>query len=209
MRYQMERDASNMPEWYGISADETVRRLGSGLKGLTATEVEARRTRYGYNELSGEKRGGILKAIYKQINQLLIYILLLAAVVTAILGHMIDTAVILAVVLANVVIGLVQELKADKAIEALDKLVVSECTVVRDGQRTTIPSREIVVGDMVLFESGNKVPADVRLVHVKGLKIDEALLTGESVPVEKTSELLRGNAASLGDRRNSHSTLHN
>ncbi len=198
----MERDASDSSCWHAITAEEAVRQLGSGPNGLTATEVEARRSKYGYNELGQENRSGIFKAIYRQINQLLIYILLLAAVVTAVLGHMIDTVVILAVVLANVIIGFLQELKADKAIEALGKLVVSECIVVRDGQRVTVPSRDIVVGDIILFESGNKVPADVRLVHVKGLKIDEALLTGESVPVDKTSELLDGDVASLGDRRN-------
>ena len=125
-----------------------------------------------------QKKGGVFKAIFKQLHQLLIYILLLSALVTAILGHWLDTAVILAVVLANVVIGFMQERKADKAIDALDKLVVSECTVVRDGQRRVIPSRELVPGDVVLLGSGNKVPADIRLIYTKGLQIDEAILTG-------------------------------
>ncbi|MBA3045997.1 MAG: HAD-IC family P-type ATPase [Candidatus Thermoplasmatota archaeon] len=198
----MERDASKSPEWHGTTADEVMRLLGTGALGLSTEEVESRRARYGYNELGGEKRSGIFKAIYRQINQLLIYILLLAAIITAALGHLIDTAVILAVVLANVIIGLAQELKADKAIEALDKLVVSDCTVVRDGQRITIPSKELVVGDMVFFESGNKIPADVRLIYVKGMKVDEALLTGESVPVDKTVESLNCPAASPAEKTN-------
>ncbi|MFO7618357.1 MAG: HAD-IC family P-type ATPase [Thermoplasmata archaeon] len=198
----MERDATDSPCWHVTTAEKTMELLGTGPKGLTTAEVEARRAKYGYNELEGERRGGILKTVYKQVNQLLIHILLLAAVITAVLGHMIDTAVILAVVLANVIIGLAQELKADKAIDALDKLVVSECTVARDGQRVTVPSRELVVGDIVIFESGNKVPADVRLVYVKGLKVDEALLTGESVPVDKTIEPLTGPAASPGEKVN-------
>jgi magnesium-transporting ATPase (P-type) len=198
----MTRDASNPPDWHAATAEEVIERLGTGAAGLTSKEVESRRAKYGYNELGGEKKGGMFKAIYRQINQLLIYILLLAAVITGALGHLIDTAVILAVVLANVIIGLVQELKADKAIDALDKLVVSECTVVRDGQRFTIPSRELVIGDMVIFESGNKIPADVRLVYVKGLKVEEALLTGESVPVDKTTEPIDASIISPAEKTN-------
>jgi len=198
----MERDASEAPVWHRVAADRAMQCLGTGPTGLSAEEVEARQRADGLNELTAGKGTSIYKAIFKQINQLLIYILLLAAVVTAILGHMVDTAVILAVVFANVVIGFIQELKADKAIEALDKMVVSECTVVRDGARRTIPSRQLVRGDIVLFESGNKVPADVRLVYVKGLKIDEALLTGESVPVDKMVEPLDLEDASLGEKTN-------
>ena len=176
--------------------------MGTGPLGLANAEVEARRAKFGYNELGQEKRSGIFKAVFRQINQLLIYILLVAAMVTAIMGHIVDTIVILAVVMANVVIGLFQEMKADKAIDALDKLVVSECTVVRDGQRVTIPSRELVLGDMVLFESGNKIPADIRLVYVKGLKVDEALLTGESVPVDKGTEPLDRAITSPAEKTN-------
>lgn len=198
----MERDAPQTPAWHRISAEEVMQTLDTGAKGLGTAEVESRRLKYGFNELTGKKTGSIYKSIFKQINQLLIYILLLASVVTALLGDLIDTVVILAVVFCNVVIGLIQELKADKAIDALDKLVVSECTAVRDGSRITLPSKELVPGDIVLFESGNKVPADMRLVYVKGLKIDEALLTGESVPVEKVSEPLDIRDPSLAEKIN-------
>ena len=138
--------------------------LKTGTSGISERVLEERRAVYGYNEMTGKKKDGILKAIFHQIHQLLIYILLLSAVVTALLDHWIDTAVILAVVLANVIIGITQERKAGKAIDALDKMIVSECTVVRDGQRKVIPSREVIPGDIVLLESGNKVPADIRLV---------------------------------------------
>jgi len=198
----MERDAAGMHAWHRIAADEAMHILGTGPTGLSAAEAEARLSRDGYNELTSGKGISIYRAIFKQINSLLIYILLLASVVTAALGHLIDTAVILAVVLVNVIIGFLQEMKADKAIEALDKLVISECTVVRDGIRITIPSRELVTGDMVVFESGNKVPADMRLVYVKGLKVDEALLTGESVPVEKTLQPIDISDISLAEKSN-------
>jgi calcium-translocating P-type ATPase len=198
----MERDASETPAWHRTAADEAMRLLGTSPVGLTTVEVESRHLKYGYNELVGKKGSGIYRALFRQINQLLIYILLLAAIVTAVLGHLIDTVVILAVVISNVIIGFIQELKADKAIEALDKMVVSECTAVRDGTRVTIPSKELVVGDIVLFESGNKIPADVRLVYVKGLKVDEALLTGESIPVEKTTEPLDISGASPAEKTN-------
>lgn len=198
----MERDALRTPAWHRISADEAMRQLETSPVGLTTAEVLTRRGKYGYNELTRKNGSNIYKAIFRQINQLLIYILLLAAIVTAVLGHLVDTVVILAVVFSNVIIGFIQELKADRAIEALDSLVVSECTAVRDGSRVIIPSRDLVVGDIVIFESGNKIPADIRLVYVKGLKVDEALLTGESVPVEKTTQTLDISSVSPAEKTN-------
>ena len=189
-------------KWHALSVDDVVNSLKTGSSGLNENAIEERRATYGYNEMIGQKKGGALKVIFKQLHQLLIYILLLSATVTAILGHWLDTAVILAVVLANVVIGFMQERKADKAIDALDQLVVSECTVVRDGQKKVIPSRELVPGDVVLLESGNKVPADIRLVYSKGLRIDEAILTGESVPVEKVNDTLSEDIGSVADMVN-------
>ena len=176
--------------------------LKTGTSGISERVLEERRAVYGYNEMTGQKKDGVLKAIFHQIHQLLIYILLLSAVVTALLDHWIDTAVILAVVLANVIIGITQERKAGKAIDALDKMIVSECTVVRDGQRKVIPSREVIPGDIVLLESGNKVPADIRLVYTKGLQIDEAILTGESVPSEKINDSLSEDICSPADMKN-------
>ncbi|MCK5038136.1 MAG: HAD-IC family P-type ATPase, partial [Thermoplasmata archaeon] len=189
-------------KWHAISTEEVMSTLRTGTSGISESELEGRRAVHGYNEMTGKKKDGILIAIFHQIHSLLIYILLLSAVVTALLDHWIDTAVILAVVLANVIIGLTQEHKAGKAIDALDKMIVSECTVVRDGQRKVIPSREVVPGDIVLMESGDKVPADIRLVYSKGLQIDEAMLTGESVPSEKITESLADDICSAGDMKN-------
>jgi len=197
-----QQELTEARKWHTISTEEVMTILKTGTSGLGENELEERRAAYGYNEMTGKKKDGILKAIFHQIHQLLIYILLLSAVVTALLDHWIDTAVILAVVLANVIIGFVQERKAGKAIDALDKMIVSECTVVRDGQRKVIPSREVVPGDIVLLESGNKVPADIRLVYSKGLQIEEAVLTGESVPSEKINDSLSENVSSPADMKN-------
>ncbi len=197
-----QQECTEARKWHAIPVDEVIGALKTGPSGLNESAIGERRATYGYNEMISQKKGGVLKAIFKQLHQLLIYILLLSAAVTAILGHWLDTAVILAVVLANVVIGFMQERKADKAIDALDKLVVSECTVVRDGQRRVIPSRELVPGDVVLLGSGNKVPADIRLIYTKGLQIDEAILTGESVPAEKVNDSLSLDIGSAADMKN-------
>ncbi len=198
----VEQGLSENRKWHAISTEEIMSALKTGTSGISEKELEERRATYGYNEMTGKKKDGILISIFHQIHSLLIYILLLSAVVTALLDHWIDTAVILAVVLANVIIGLTQERKAGKAIDALDKMIVSECTVVRDGQRKVIPSKEVVPGDIVLMESGDKVPADIRLVYSKGLQIDEAMLTGESVPSEKITENLADDICSAGDMKN-------
>ncbi len=189
-------------KWHAISTEKVMSILKTGSSGISEKELEERRAVHGFNEMTGKKKDGALKTIFHQIHSLLIYILLLSAVVTALLDHWVDTAVILAVVLANVIIGFMQERKAGKAIDALDKMIVSECTVVRDGQRKVIPSREVVPGDIVLLESGNKVPADIRLVYAKGLQIDEAMLTGESVPSEKTIDSLSEDICIPADMKN-------
>jgi magnesium-transporting ATPase (P-type) len=132
-------------------------------------------------------------------HNILIYVLLGAAVVTALLDHITDTVVILAVVIANAIIGFIQEGKAEKALDAIKQMLAPHAAVIRDGKRVTIEGEALVVGDIVLLEAGDKVPADIRLIKVHGLHIQEALLTGESLPVEKQTKPVDENAA-LGDR---------
>ena len=174
----------NGTKWYQLSVEQAFEALEAGDRGLTSSEAKARLGKYGYNELKFKKRGTLIRFLL-QFHSPLIYVLLAAALVTGFLGHLIDTAVILGVVIANTIIGFIQEGKAEASIEALEKMMVPECTVLRDGERKIIPARELVPGDVVLFEGGDRVPADLRLFYTKNLEADEAALTGESVPVKK------------------------
>jgi len=161
--------------------------LESGSTGLSSSESKVRLEVYGYNELKFKKRSTLIRFLM-QFHSALIYILLAAAFVTTILDMRMDTAVILAVVLANTIIGFIQEGKAESSVEALEKMMTPECTVLRDGEKNIIPARDLVPGDVVLLEGGNKVPADLRLFYAKNMSADEAALTGESVPVKKNVE---------------------
>jgi len=179
--------------WYQQPVEQVFDALHSSARGLTVSEAKARLERYGYNELVFKKRGPLVRFLM-QFHSSLIYVLIIAAIVTAFLsitgeGEMwMDTAVILAVVLANTIIGFIQEGKAEAAAEALEKLMTPECTVLREGTLEIIPARELVPGDVVLLDEGKKVPADLRLFYSKNMSADEAALTGESVPVRKTTE---------------------
>lgn len=170
-------------------------------RGLDESEVPRLQEAYGLNEVTAKQGHGPLVRFLLQFHQPLIYILLVAAVITGALGEWLDCAVILAVVLINALVGFVQESKALQAIGALAKTVMTEATVIRGGRKQRIASREIVPGDLVLLQSGDKVPADLRLTQVRDLQVAEAALTGESVPVEKTAEPLDLDTV-LGDRRN-------
>jgi cation-transporting P-type ATPase F len=188
--------------WHHLSVIETVQLLDSNLEaGLGLFEVQRRRERFGPNEFTAKKSRSALIAFLKQFAQPLVYLLVLAAGVTAVLAHYVDAAVIFSVVLVNAIVGFLQEYKAEKAIESLKQMVQSDCTVIRDGSKRRISSRELVPGDLVLLQSGDKAPADIRLVESRDLQIDESALTGESVPVQKCVEILHPSTA-LADRTN-------
>ena len=173
--------------WYQQTIEQVFETLASNPEGLTAAEAQARLARYGYNELKFKKRSPLVRFIM-QFHSSLIYVLLAAALVTGFLNMWMDTAVILAVVFANTIIGFIQEGKAEAASEALKKLMSLECTVIRGSREEIIPARELVPGDIVLLDDGDKVPADLRLFYSKNLHADEATLTGESVPVSKNTK---------------------
>jgi len=176
----------NTTHWHQLPADEVVQLLGVNLAtGLAPDEIRRRREKFGPNQLSAARRASALKRFALQFAQPLMFILLLAAGVTLLLREYVDSAVIFGVTFINAVVGYIQESKAEKAIEALSQMVVTEATVRRDGRKTRVNSVELVPGDVVLLQSGDKVPADLRLFHVRSLQVDEAALTGESVPVEK------------------------
>ena len=188
--------------WHHLAAGDVVARWDTDPSvGLDAAEVARRQQEYGANVLTSRQSHGPLVRFLSQFHQPLIWILLLAAGVTAFLHEYIDAAVIFAVVLVNAVVGFVQEGKALKAIEALGKTIVTEATVMRAGRKTRIDSAGIVPGDIVLLQSGDKVPADLRLLRCRDLQVAEAALTGESVPVEKSLTVLAA-AVPLADRKN-------
>ncbi|HEY9761858.1 MAG TPA: cation-transporting P-type ATPase [Trichocoleus sp.] len=172
--------------YHDLSAQGVAQSFQSDLEqGLTLEEAARRRDRCGWNELTAKPAAPVWVRFLSQFNQPLLYILLLAGVIKALLGSWTNAAVIWGVTVINAVIGFVQEAKAEGAIAALAQAVTTEATVIRDGQKTRIPSRDLVPGDLVLLTSGDKVPADLRLISTQNLQVDESGLTGESFPVEK------------------------
>jgi Ca2+-transporting ATPase len=170
-------------------------------RGIESTDLAERRARYGPNALTARKPQSGFILFLLQLHQPLVYILIAAGVVTAVLQEWVDSGVIFGVVVVNAMIGYVQEAKARRAIDALARTLTSEATVIRDGERRRIAATELVPGDLVLLQSGDRVPADLRLVRARELRIDESSLTGESVPAEKKTKELAADV-SLADRTN-------
>jgi magnesium-transporting ATPase (P-type) len=162
-----------------------------------AQEVEARRARHGPNRLAEAASVGALQRFLRQFDNLLLYVLIGAAVITAALGHWVDSAVIAAVVLLNAVIGFVQEGKAEKAMQAIRHLLAPRALVLRDGRQHGIDAAELVPGDVVLLASGDSVPADVRLLQVHNLRVDESALTGESAGFTGSARKLNATGSDL------------
>jgi len=189
---------------HGKPIDEVVREFQTDLdKGLSEQEARARLQKFGANELTEKPRPGFLALLWDQFNNYLVIILIIAAGLALALGEYVDSIAIMCIVVLNAVIGVIQESKAEQALAALKKMAAPSAQVIRDGHQVTVPARELVPGDIVLLEAGNYVAADMRLVTTVNLKIEEASLTGESVPVEKKATLVLDNEAALGDRRNS------
>jgi magnesium-transporting ATPase (P-type) len=170
--------------WYQLSVEETFEELGADSAGLTSGEAKARLEKYGYNELEFKKPSVIMRFL-RQFHNPLVYILLAAAAVTGILtlrgeDMLADMSVILGVVILNAILGFFQEGKTEAALEALSKMIVAECTVLRDGEQEVIPTRELVPGDVVLLSGGDRIPADLRLFFAKDAHADEARHRGEN-----------------------------
>lgn len=186
--------------WHARSLEQAEQELATTQEGLAAEEADRRLQQFGPNRLKPPQRRGPLVRFLLQFHNILIYVLIVAGIATALLDHWIDTGVIFAVVVINALIGFIQEGKAEKALEAISRMLSLEAIVVRDGKRQTVPAEQLVPGDRILLRSGAKVPADLRLVAVRELQIDEAMLTGESVPVAKETDTLPENT-DLGDRK--------
>ena len=189
-------------DWHTLSAEEVLENLRVKESGISSEEAAHRLEHYGPNQLTEAPRPGFLRLLWEQFNNFIVMLLIVAAVVSAVLGEWIDASAIMTIVVLNAVLGIVQEQRAEEALAALKKLAAPEAHVMRDGKRTTIPSRELVPGDIVYLEAGNHVPADVRLLEAVNLQVDEAALTGESVPVQKNAALQLEKNIPLGDRKN-------
>lgn len=192
-RWQVERP-------YAVNAEEVRSQLESGKDGLSVAEARKRLEVVGRNRLAPPQKEGLLKRFFKHFHDLLIYILLAAAGVTALLGHWIDTGVILAVVIINAIIGFIQEGKAEEALEGIRKMLSLNAHVRRGGEWMEVSAEELVPGDLVRLRSGDRVPADLRLLEVVNLRVEEAALTGESEPSAKHPDPVRDEAG-VGDRK--------
>lgn len=190
--------------WFNKTSQEILEELAvDPSKGLSSEEIEKRREKYGLNKLNSKKQKSLLKMFFEQLNDILIYILLSAAIISGILGEVSDALIIGIVVIINTVIGVVQESKAEKALDALKQLSTPKALVKRNGENIEIPSEDVVPGDVIVLDAGRYVPCDLRLIETANLKIEESALTGESVPVEKhAKEKLEDPKTPLGDQKN-------
>lgn len=187
-------------QWHSIDYKEVLNSFESSIDGLKSEEVKKRLLKYGPNQLIRKNKDGVLKLLWRQINNPLIWVLIGSSTIATALGKITDGMVVLAVVVVNSIIGFLQEFKAGKAIEALSSMVPENAIVIRDGNIVTIPVSEIVPGDIVKVEAGDRIPADMRLIQQKNLQVEEAALTGESVPSQKNTDAVNSDAV-IGDRK--------
>ena len=195
-------------QWFNKTVEEVEKELGTNKEnGLSSKKVEENRVKYGLNELKEKKKESLIQKFIDQFKDFSIIVLIIAAIVSGVVGVMqgegfTDTVIILIVVLLNAVIGVAQESKAEKSLEALKKLSAHAAKVIRNGKETAIPARELVPGDLVIIETGDYISADLRVIEAVNLKAQEASLTGESVPVEKRTDAIQETEVGVGDRKN-------
>ena len=189
--------------WHSMSNTDVLKTLETPLEeGLSLQEVKARQEKYGPNELTEAPPTSFWEMLWSQINSFVIYMLLAASIISALLGDYVEAIAILAIVILNAIMGIIQESRAEAALAALKKLAAPESSVLRGGHRVSVPATELVPGDIVFLEAGNYIPADVRLLEAVNLRVDEASLTGESLPVEKNAQTRLESDIPLGDRKN-------
>lgn len=195
-------DTKSSKRWYTLTVIDTFDQLHSSPSGLSDEEAAKRLEQYGPNELQVKGRVSALSILLEQFKNILIIILLLATALSAFLGHGVEAIAITVIVLFAVILGFIQEFRAERAIEALREMAAPLATVIRDGREKRIPARDLVPGDLILLATGDKVPADARLVEAVNLQTVEAALTGESAPVEKHSAPLQGETLPTADQKN-------
>ena len=195
-------------KWYDIEASEVARGLNSDIEnGLNIEDVNKKRDEFGFNELRAGKKKNLAVRFLEQFKDFMIIVLIISAIVSGFVGiangeGITDTIIIMFVIILNAIIGVAQESKAEKSLEALKKLSSHMAKVIRNGKLDVIPSKELVPGDIVVLETGDFVPADLRIIEAHNLKAQEASLTGESLPVDKMSDIIEGEKVGIGDRSN-------
>lgn len=188
-------------DWHAMNADDVIGYLQTRLQGLSYKEASERLRMYGFNKIKVEKTISKTTIFTKQLKEPLMIILLVAAAISAFIGEVIDTVIIIAIVILSTLVGFVQEFKSEKAIEALRKMTAARCWVIRDNKESLIDAKELVPGDIILVSAGDKVPGDAYLIEAHNLQVDQAALTGESIPVEKSVDVLSKDTT-LADRKN-------
>jgi Ca2+-transporting ATPase len=190
-------------DWHGLSAEEALAKLQTdGVRGLSQAEASRRMAGYGPNELQAAQQVSPWTLLLEQLKNIFVLILFIAVVLSAFLGHRVEAIAISVIVLFAVILGFIQEYRAERAIEALRKMAAPRAAVLRDGEELNIPARELVPGDIILLRAGDRVPADARLIEAVNLQVEEAALTGESVPAEKHIAPLGPGELAVGDRKN-------
>jgi Ca2+-transporting ATPase len=189
--------------WHSLTTEQVLKELNTEFQtGLTSEEAARRLAKFGLNQLAEKPRPGFLRMVLDQLNNFVVILLIVASLISLVLGEYVDAGAIFAIVVLNAVLGVVQESRAEAALAALQKLAAPEAQVMRDGHRASVPAPQLVPGDIVLLEAGNFIPADVRLLEAVNMRIEEAALTGESVPVQKNAALRLESDIPLGDRKN-------
>ena len=188
-------------KWYSLKIEDVFAYLNSYSEGLTKKEASKRLEKYGKNELPKKKRDSVFKIFFRQMLDPIVMLLIVTIIFSLMINEVIDAVAILFIVLVDLIIGTFQEWNAEKTAESLSNMIKVKCKVLRDGEELEIDSSNLVVGDIVLLESGNKISADLRIIECHNLQIDESILTGESINVVKTNNIVSENST-LGDRKN-------
>jgi len=188
--------------WHALSPEDVLRHLEVQEDGLTAEQAARRLSQYGPNQLQEAPRPTFWHMLWDQLNNFVVILLIVASIISALLGDYVEAGAIMAIVVLNAVLGIVQEQRAEEALAALKRLAAPDAQVIRNGSRKVVPAREVVPGDIVFLEAGNYVPADVRLLEAVNLRVEEASLTGESLPVQKSAATIVDKDIPLGDRKN-------
>jgi len=202
-RQKIHKSRLSTPPWHLLEPWQTTAWLKvDPEQGLSREEVEQRLAAHGPNAIPEQRRRGLIRMFFGQFADFMIIVLILASIISGLIGDLTDTIAIVVIVVLNALIGFIQEYRAERAVAALKRLASPTAQVLREGKTQTIAAQELVPGDLVMLEAGNVVPADLKLLDVARLKVEEAALTGESLPVEKSGALIRELDSPLGDRRN-------
>jgi Ca2+-transporting ATPase len=198
----MPHEINNQQEWHALTGEQVLQHLQVHDEGLTTAEAEKRLKHYGLNQLREAPRPGFWALMWRQLSSFVVILLIIASIISALLGDYVEAIAIMLIVVLNAALGIVQEQRAEQALAALKKLAAPDAQVIRDGVRKSVPSYNLVPGDIVFLEAGNFIPADLRLLEAINLQVEEASLTGESLPVQKNAATVLDKQVPLGDRKN-------